>query len=78
MVTKPKKFLRWKQFKKSIPICKATWWKGVKDGRYPPSHKFSRKAVCWLDEDIESLLKYIATHGVPSTKFRWNDFKASI
>ena len=39
-----------------IPVKKSTWWKGVKDGRYPQGVKLSKRCTAWRCEDI---LKFI-------------------
>jgi len=35
-----------------IPISKSTWWKGVKSGKYPKSHKISANVTVWRAKDI--------------------------
>ncbi len=39
-----------------IPVGKSTWWAGVKDGRYPPPVKLSKRVTCWRVEDIKKLI----------------------
>jgi prophage regulatory protein len=39
-----------------IPVCKATWWRGVKDGRYPQPIKLSPGVTVWRSEDIRKLI----------------------
>lgn len=40
-----------------IPICKSTWWAGVKSGRYPKPVKLSERTTCWRVEDILALIQ---------------------
>ncbi|MEO5346814.1 MAG: AlpA family phage regulatory protein [Magnetococcus sp. YQC-9] len=35
-----------------IPVSKTTWYKGVKEGRYPPPVKLSERARGWRTSDI--------------------------
>ena len=39
-----------------IPVSPATWWRGVKDGRYPQGIKISARRTAWRAEDIQALL----------------------
>jgi len=39
-----------------FPVSKATWWAGVKSGRYPKSVKISPRVTVWKVEDIRTLL----------------------
>lgn len=41
-----------------IPISKASWWLGVKIGKYPKSIKLGPRTTVWRVEDIRALLKY--------------------
>ncbi|MEQ8372606.1 MAG: AlpA family phage regulatory protein [Roseibium aggregatum] len=40
-----------------IPVCKSTWWAGVKDGRFPPPVKLGERITVWRVEDIRDLLE---------------------
>ena len=40
-----------------IPVCKATWWNGVKSGRYPKPVKISARCTAWRLEDINALIE---------------------
>lgn len=40
-----------------IPVSKSTWWQGVKDGRFPRSHKLGPRTTVWKAEDIHGLLE---------------------
>jgi len=39
-----------------IPIGKATWWAGVKSGKYPAPVKLSANVTAWRVEDIRALI----------------------
>ena len=39
-----------------IPVCAATWWAGVKSGKYPPSVKLGPRVTAWRVEDIRKLI----------------------
>lgn len=40
-----------------IPISRASWWRGVKAGRYPKPLKPSPRTTVWRVEDIRRLLE---------------------
>lgn len=52
-------FLRLPQILDLIPVCKATWWNGVKSGRFPKPVKNGR-CTFWRAEDIQALINDIA------------------
>jgi prophage regulatory protein len=39
-----------------IPVSSATWWRGVKSGRYPKSYKLSERVTAWKVGDIRQFL----------------------
>ena len=40
-----------------IPVCKSTWWAGVKAGRYPqPVKHLGPRITAWRAEDIRALV----------------------
>ena len=39
-----------------IPVCKSTWWAGVKEGRYPKPIKLSDRVTVWRVEQILELI----------------------
>lgn len=39
-----------------IPVCKSTWWEGVRNGRFPQPVRIGRRAVAWRASDIYTLL----------------------
>jgi prophage regulatory protein len=38
-----------------IPVCKSTWWNGVRSGRYPRPVKLSKRVTAWYVSDIRKL-----------------------
>ena len=42
-----------------FPVGRSTWWKGIKDGRFPAAVKLGPRVSAWRVEDIRALL---ATH----------------
>jgi prophage regulatory protein len=43
-----------------IPICKTSWWQGVKSGKYPTPLKLGQNTTVWRVEDIRALIERIA------------------
>lgn len=39
-----------------IPVGHATWWRGVKSGRFPQPVKLGGRITCWRVEDIRALI----------------------
>ena len=52
-------FLRINQVLELIPVGRASWWAGVKDGRYPQGVKISPRCTAWRAEDIRALIDEI-------------------
>jgi len=40
-----------------VPVSKATWWAGVKTGRFPQPIKLGPRTTCWYWQDILSLIE---------------------
>ncbi|RZI75181.1 MAG: AlpA family phage regulatory protein [Pseudomonas sp.] len=40
-----------------VPVCRATWWNGVKTGRFPAGVKLGPKMVFWRASDIDALIR---------------------
>lgn len=40
-----------------IPISEASWWSGVRSGRYPRPIKLSPHVTCWRAADVFALLQ---------------------
>ncbi len=41
-----------------VPVSRATWWKGVKDGRYPQPIKLGPRTTAWRKKDIMQLVEH--------------------
>jgi len=50
-------FVRLPQVLKIFPVSKATWWAGVKSGRFPKSVKLGANTTAWRVEDIRTLVE---------------------
>jgi predicted DNA-binding transcriptional regulator AlpA len=49
--------VRLPQILAAIPVGKSTWWKGVKEGRYPqPVRHLGPRITAWRVEDIRKLI----------------------
>ncbi len=40
-----------------FPVCRSTWWAGVKSGRYPKPVKLGERITAWRVEDIIALIE---------------------
>ena len=40
-----------------IPVCKSTWWSGVKSGRFPQPVRLSLRVTAWRASDIHRLIE---------------------
>ncbi len=49
--------IRLKHILQLIDISKSTWWKGVKDGRFPQPVRFGSRLTMWRAEDIRRLIE---------------------
>jgi len=41
---------------RAIPISRSSWWKGVKEGRYPKPVKLGPRTTAWRLSDIQPLI----------------------
>ncbi|ABL65646.1 phage transcriptional regulator, AlpA [Chlorobium phaeobacteroides DSM 266] len=49
-----------------VPISRAAWYAGIKEGRYPKPVKLSEKTSAWRASDIEMLVERLS-------KGLWNE-----
>ena len=45
------------------PVGKSSWWRGVKEGRYPKPVKLAPRTTAWKAEDIAALLERLGEGG---------------
>ena len=55
-------FLRIRAVLAKIPVSRATWYNGVKSGKYPKPIRMSEGVVVWRVEDIDALCNQIEQH----------------
>jgi prophage regulatory protein len=39
-----------------IPVCRSSWWAGVKSGKYPRPIKLGPRTTVWRADDIRALI----------------------
>lgn len=49
-------FMRLHSVLNLLQIGKATWYKGIREGRYPKPVKLTERCSAWRAEDIRSLI----------------------
>lgn len=52
---KKRGFLRLPQVLEILPISKSSWWKGIREGRFPKPYKLSERTSAWSRADIDAL-----------------------
>jgi predicted DNA-binding transcriptional regulator AlpA len=53
----PDALYRWHQVRQYIPVSKAAWYEGVRQGRYPASVKLGPSTTCWRGSDLLKLVQ---------------------
>jgi predicted DNA-binding transcriptional regulator AlpA len=43
-----------------FPVCRSTWWAGVKSGRFPKPVKLGPRITAWRVEDIRAFIEQVA------------------
>lgn len=43
-----------------LPVCRATFYKGIQAGHYPAPTKISARCSAWRIEDIRQLIEHLA------------------
>lgn len=56
--------LRLSQVLALIPVARATWYNGMKSGRYPSSVSLGPRCVAWRLSDIQKLIHGGCGHGL--------------
>jgi prophage regulatory protein len=65
-------FIRLHTILKFYPVCAATWWRGVKKGRFPQPVKLGENTTAWRAEEILALIESVGntgTHKPPYEEF---------
>ena len=44
-----------------IPVCKSSWWAGIKTGRYPKPIKLGPRTTVWAASSIRNLIENPST-----------------
>lgn len=57
-------FLRLDQVLALIPVGRASWWAGVKSGRYPRPVKLAPRTTAWCVEDVRALIEQLSGKGL--------------
>lgn len=52
--------LRLPQVLSIIPIPKSSWWRGVKEGRYPKGIKLGERTTAWRASEINALIERLS------------------
>lgn len=47
-----------------LPISRAHWFQGIKQGIYPKGIKLSERVTVWRAQDIRSLVEALASEGL--------------
>ncbi|WP_084604910.1 helix-turn-helix transcriptional regulator [Desulfonatronum thioautotrophicum] len=58
------KLLRLRQVLQILPISKSSWYKGIKDGKYPTPLKLGKRTSCWFAHEIYELIENYKTQEI--------------
>jgi len=47
-----------------VPFSRSTWWRGVRDGRFPQPTKIGPNATAWRAEEIRELVERLGSDAV--------------
>jgi prophage regulatory protein len=61
-------FLRFKGVQTKIPVSRATWYAGIKAGKYPKPIRLSEGVSVWRVADIDALCHQIEQQAVEVSK----------
>jgi prophage regulatory protein len=51
-----------------IPICRASWWAGVKSGKFPQPIKLGPRTTCWRVDEIRALWERMSEQGLKESQ----------
>jgi prophage regulatory protein len=54
------RFLRINEVLHRVPISRATWYQGVKNGIYPAQIRLGRRTAVWREDEIDALIERIS------------------
>lgn len=57
---KPDALLRQRQVLELFPVSAATWWAGIKTGRFPAPVRIGPNSVAWRASDVYALIERCA------------------
>ncbi len=63
-------FIRLPQVLQLIPVSRASWWAGVKAGKYPPGVKIGARTTAWRVADIRDLIERLSGNEVTDQSVR--------
>jgi len=46
-----------------IPVSRASWWQGIKCGRFPKPVRLGPRTVAWRVQDIRELIERLSSGG---------------
>jgi prophage regulatory protein len=46
-----------------IPVSRSTWWRGIKEGRFPAPVKLGPRITAWRTDDIVALIRSFDLRG---------------
>lgn len=53
--------LRLPQVLALVPVSRATWWKGVRNGNFPKPVKLGPRTTCWRASDVLALIESLGS-----------------
>lgn len=50
-----------------FPVSRASWWRGIRDGRYPAPVRLGQRSVAWRVQDLRRLIAECGSSPAPSS-----------
>jgi predicted DNA-binding transcriptional regulator AlpA len=72
----PHSLLRLPAVLRLIPVGRSTWWKGVKDGRFPAPVKLGERTTAWRASDVLALIESLSQN--PKSRTATTDASAQV
>jgi prophage regulatory protein len=57
------RYIRFKELRKLIPLCRTTIWRMMREGRFPQSRRIGKVATAWLENEVEEWIRQRAREG---------------